>query len=180
LILTAGLILALLGVLSLLARGVKAEPAALASALPYSEYWKAGFTVEGTVGYAQVAGRVLSEAASFRSAKATDTYFIFPAAATTRTVTQWSYHILSRSGSYDGNTRMYIEVRSFDGTLLRTVSGPYDLEAASPNIWILGSLSPTPANWVVDTGEYLCVHFTLDGAAANDLDVHPIFEITLR
>ena len=182
LFLAAGLILALLGVMSLLAQEVKAEQAAmvLEPTSLYSEYWKAGFTVEGTAAYSGVAGRVLSEAASFRSTRSADTYFIFPAAATTKTVTKFSYHILSRAGNYIGNTRMVLEVRNFDGTLQRTVSGLYDLEAASANMWILGSLSPTPADWVINTGEYLCAHFSLDGAVGDNLEVRPIFEITLR
>jgi hypothetical protein len=182
LFLAAGFILALLGVLSLMAQDVKAErnAALLAPTSLYSEFWKTGFTVEGAAAYSNVAGRLLSDAASFRSARNTDAYFIFPAAATTKTVTKFSYHILSRTGSYAGNTRMAIEVRSFDGTLLRTVSNIYDLEAASSNVWILGSLTAAPTDWVINTGEYLCVHFSLDGIVGGDLDVRPIFEITLR
>jgi hypothetical protein len=146
------------------------------------ESWRYGITVETTPpAYSSLVGRLLAESAAFRSARAADIYFIFPAPATAKTVYQARIYILSRSGTYTGNALLSLQVYNFAGVLQHTVSAAsVDLETAAAGSWQSIGLSATAANLVISPGEFLAFHFHLSAAAGNNLDVRPIFEVLLH
>jgi hypothetical protein len=173
------------GLWLLVAPGVQAQPStaplASGSSAVVTEYWKSGFTVEGSAAYAGVVGRLLSEAASFRSAVSNDSYFMFPAAASAKTVSNAKWMILQRSGAYTGTAQASLQVYSLNGVPQRTLTvSSLDLQTASIGTWDYFALSSTASDLALNPGEYLCVHFSLSGAAGGNLDVRPIFEISLR
>ncbi|MBI4926956.1 MAG: hypothetical protein HY835_04265 [Anaerolineae bacterium] len=161
---------------------VNAEPAPQAGipTAAYTEKWKTGITLEGSAVYEQIAGRLVSETAAFRSSSAADTYYVFPAPASPKLITNARFNLLTRSGVYTGKAVMTLEVHSLDGVLVRTAAAEVDLQTASPGAWANWTLDSDSANLVVQPGEYLCVHFYLDSSAGENLDARPIFEITLR
>jgi hypothetical protein len=146
------------------------------------EAWRLGVTSEGDASYASVIGRLIGANASFRSNRGvTDIYYIFPAPASSRTVSSAAYNIVSRTGSYTGTASLALEARSYDGSLQRTISAaPVDLQAATTGVWSDLALASDPASLALAPGEYLAFHFLLDGASTGDLDVRPVFEVVLE
>ncbi|MGQ0604920.1 MAG: hypothetical protein ACT4QE_24840 [Anaerolineales bacterium] len=147
-----------------------------------AEVWKLGLTVDGSANYANAAGRLASPLAAFRSnAAVTDVYFAFPPPATAKTVQSAQMLIAQRTGSYSGNATLNLQVFTLSGTLQRTVSAAsVDLESATAGSWITLSLSGTPANLQIGSGEYLAFRMTLSGSAGDDLDVRPMFEVVVQ
>lgn len=147
----------------------------------FNEVWRLGVTVEGSVGYDAVIGRVAAEAASFRSNRGvTDMYFIFPAPATQKTIQAARFYIVERSGSYSGTATMTLEILDFDGSVQHTASSAsVNMGAAGVGTWTNVALSGTSANLVISAGEYLAFHFQLSGAAGDSLDVRPVFEVEI-
>jgi hypothetical protein len=134
-----------------------AQPAATTS-----ESWRMGVTSEGTAAYSAIIGRNVSEVAAFRSNRATDIYYMFPAPSTQRTVQSATrFCILSRTGTYVGAATLTLEILDYAGTVQHTVV----------------TLSGTPADLEIAPGEFLAFHFRLGGASGGDLDVRPIFEV---
>ena len=146
------------------------------------ETWKTGVTLENGASFTGTEGRLLTSNATFRSnLGSSDMYFAFPAPATARSVQSASVMVASRSGSYSGQATITLEVYSFDGSLQHTVSASaVDLQAASILTWSTFTVSSTPGNLTIDPGQYLAVHFHLDGAAAGDLDVQPVFDVLVQ
>jgi len=157
--------------------GVPLAPEALSD-----EAWRYGVTVEGTLSYAALDGRLLSEVAAFRAFRNTHIYFVFPAPATAKTVTGIRMNILSRSGGYAaGNAFLLLQIFNFAGTSQHTVSSAVvDMEVSPTGVWIPLGLSGTAANRVISPGEFLAFHFYLTAGATGDLDVRPIFEVVLQ
>jgi hypothetical protein len=158
------------------ARAQESDPAA-PDALS-DEAWRYGVTVEGTLSYLALDGRLLSEVAAFRSARNADIYFVFPAPATAKTVTAARYYLVSRSGAYSGTANLWLQVYNFAGVFQRTVTSTVvDLETAPTGSWVtLGLLSTRTVN----PGEFLTFHCDLSTAAGGTLDVRPIFEVILQ
>jgi hypothetical protein len=156
-------------------------PAAAATTVTIAEAWRLGITSEGDASYTVINGRSASIAASFRSNRGvTDIYYIFPAPASSRTVSSAAYNIISRTGSYTGTASLALEARSYDGSLRRTISAaPVDLQAATTGVWSDLALASDPASLALAPGEYLAFHFLLDGASTGDLDVRPVFEVVV-
>jgi hypothetical protein len=151
-----------------------AQPAATTS-----ESWRMGVTSEGTAAYSAIIGRNVSEVAAFRSNRATDIYYMFPAPSTQRTVQSATrFCILSRTGTYVGAATLTLEILDYAGTVQHTVSAAgIDMETAPTGVWTAVTLSGTPADLEIAPGEFLAFHFRLGGASGGDLDVRPIFEV---
>jgi hypothetical protein len=164
------------------APGQALKGALQASTTAPTEAWRLGIASEGDASYNAVIGRLVGANASFRSNRGvTDIYYIFPAPASSRTITSAAWNIISRSGAYAGTASLTLEIRDFSGALQHTVSSaPVDLEAATLNTWTTMALSATPANLTIAPGEYLAFRFTLDGASTGDLDVRPMFEVVVQ
>lgn len=159
----------------------QANRPAAASLATTAEYWKMGVTLENTRVYSAVAGRLLTESASFRSAKAGDIYFVFPAAADERTIQSVRYLLLGRSGSYGAVSTLTLEIFDLDGNLLRTASAaPLNLTTPSLNTWGSLVLSANAANLTLHPGEFLAFHCNFSGGAGGDLAIYPVFEIEVQ
>jgi hypothetical protein len=153
-----------------------------ASTTAPTEAWGLGIASEGDASYNVVIGRLVGANASFRSNRSvTDIYFIFPAPASSRTITSAAWNIVSRSGAYTGTASLTLEVRDFSGALQHTVSSaPIDLQAATTGAWTDLALSATPADLTIEPSEYLTFRFALDGGSAGNLDVRPMFEVVVQ
>lgn len=143
------------------------------------ERWRYGVTVESPLSYAALDGRLLAETAAFRSARSANIYFVFPAAATARTVKEIRYYILSRSGGYTtGDATLALKVYNFAGVYQRQVSSAtINIEVATVNSWNSLTVAPSAA---INPGEFLAFHFSLSAAAGGTLEVRPIFEVTVE
>ncbi len=184
---TFGLVLLAAALLFVAAPGVAMVSAEKSAAIPFSqsgtpsEFWKLGVTSQGSADYSAIAGRLAGEVAAFQSAEATDIYFVFPAPATTKTVRSARFYILSRSGSYAGDATMTLEIYDLAGSAQHLVSAsPVDMQAAATGAWTDVTLSGTAGDLEITPGEFLAFHFALSGAAGNDLDVRPIFEVEVE
>ena len=146
------------------------------------EAWRLGVTSEGDAGYNAVIGRLVDASASFRSNRSVqDSYYIFPAPASTRTIQAAALNIISRSGTYTSTANLTLEVRDSSGALQRTVSAaPVDLQTAATGVWATLALAASPASLAIAPGEHLVAHFALAGASAGNLDVRPMFELVVQ
>lgn len=168
--------------------GVSSSGLGRASAAPNAaigagqEVWRLGVVSEGGVGYEAVIGRVVSSAAVFRSARPNDdTFFIFPAPASPRTVVSAAYTLAARSGSYSGSASMALEVRAYDGTVRRTLTtAPVDIAAATVGAWAPLSLDADAAVRALGADEYLVVHIARQGGPGGDMDLRPMFEVVVE
>jgi len=116
--------------------------------------------------------------AAFRSVRAANINFAFPAPAMVKTVTAARYYIISRSGSYGGNALLALRVYNFSGVLQRTITtAAVDLETAPLGSWQSLSLL---ANQAINPGEFLAFHFALSADSGGNLDVRPIFEVIVE
>ncbi len=146
------------------------------------ELWRLGFSSEGDASYSVVIGRLISNVAAFRSSRGvSDIYYIFPAAAHTVQVDSARMHILTSSGTYSGTASLTLEVRDLAGVLQHSVSAaPLDLESTAAGSWVDFTLSPTAADLLVDPGEVLLLHATFSDGSRDDLDVRPMFEVSVK
>ena len=177
------LALAITGVFALPAAPGQAVAGRLqASVAAPAEAWRLGATSEGDAGYNAVIGRLVDTSASFRSNRGVqDSYYIFPAPASARTVQSAALNIISRSGTYTSTASLTLEVRSAGGALQRTISAaPVDVQTAATGTWATLALAASPANLTIAPGEHLVAHFTLGGAPAGTLDVRPVFEVVVQ
>jgi hypothetical protein len=184
---TLGLVLLATALLFVAAPTVARVSAEKSAAIPFSqsgapsEFWKLGVTSQGSADYSAVAGRLAGEVAAFQSAEATHSYFVLPAPAATKTVQSARFYILSRSGSYAGDATMTLEVYDLAGGSQHLVAAsPIDMQTAAPDAWTAITLSGTPGDLEIGPGEFLAFHFALSGAAGDDLDVRPIFEVEVK
>ena len=182
------LVLFLLGV-SALAIWRVASPAAAqakasrvtALAATPSETWNLGITVEGAPAYRAVIGRLMSDVSAFRSARTPQAATIFPAPASARTVQAASFYLLNRTGTYTGTATLSLMIYDYAGTPQHTVSATgVDLQTVPTGVWTPITLSATPGDLVISPGEFLAFCFTLSEAAAGDLDVRPLFEVSVN
>lgn len=141
-----------------------------------SETWTTGVTVENGTEYSAISGRMVTNAASFRSNRDThDIYYIFPAPAGNRTVTQARFNILTLNGTPSGVKTMVLEVYSLDGTYLRTISEDVDITLTAQNSWEDFALISDSAALVIAPGEFLSAHFSSD--VLENFEFYPVFEI---
>ena len=147
-----------------------------------AEAWRLGVTSEGDAGYNAVIGRLVDTSASFRSNRSVqDSYYIFPAPASARTIQSAALNIISRSGTYTSTTSLTLEVRDSSGALLHTVSAAaVDLQTAATGTWAMLPLDASPASLTIAPGEHLVAHFALAGAPSGTLDVRPVFEVVVQ
>jgi hypothetical protein len=147
-----------------------------------SESWRLGVTSEGSAAYNAIIGRAVGDVAVFRSNRGTaNVYYIFPAPSTQRTVQAAKFYILSRSGTYSSDATLTLEILDYAGTVQHTVSATgINVQTAPTSTWTDVTLSGTPADLVIEPGEFLAFHFSLDSTPAGDLDVRPIFEVEVE
>lgn len=169
----------LLGVLTL--GPSEAEAIKSLQTAPTAESWRLGVTSEGSAAYSNLIGRDVSEIAAFRSWRAKDSYYLFPASGVRRTVQTARLLLITRTGAYDQAATLSLEILDYAGTVRHTVSATsVDLKTASVGTWTSLQLSATAANLQIDPGEVLAFHFSLGGDPAGDLDVRPIFEVDVQ
>jgi hypothetical protein len=161
------------------AQAKAARAATLAAA--QSETWNLGVTVEGAPIYRAVIGRLMSDVGAFRSARTTQAATIFPAPASARTIQAASFYLLSRTGTYSGTATLSLVIYDYAGTPQHTVSATgIDLQTAPTGGWTPVALSATPGDLVISPGEFLAFCFTLSDVAAGDLDIRPLFEVSVN
>lgn len=174
--------LAIMSIALFLSLSLVNQARAVKPALPLSpangETWRTGVTVEDDPIYSLLEGRSLADNAIFRSANAADYYYIFPAAANSKTIQSAQFYVLNRSGSYAGNVKLTLKVYNFTGSLIKTVtSSPVDLKTALQDSWINIPLSASPDNLVVNTGEFLAFNVNYDLGLGGSLDIRLLFEV---
>ena len=139
-----------------------------------SETWTTGITVEDSAEYAGISGRMVTNAASFRSNRGVyDIFYIAPAG--NRTVSQAKFNILTLDGTPTGIKTMTLEVYSLDSTYLRTLSESVDVTITAQTSWEDFVLNAAPSDLVIAPGEFLAVHF--DNEVLEDFEIYPVFEI---
>ena len=183
-----GLICLMLGVCAWLTWHIAAPAAAVSGSSGMAvlastgvETWNMGVQVDGPPIYQEVAGRLVSNSGTFRSARAAAGAFIFPAPATARTVEAANAYLLDRSGTYAGPARLALVIYDYAGVIQHTVSSvDIDLQAAPLGEWLPLSLSANPDDLIVSSGEFLAFSFLLSGPAGGDLNIHPLFEVSVR
>jgi hypothetical protein len=162
-----------------MAQAKAARTAALSAA--QSETWNLGVTVEGAPTYRAVIGRLMSDVGAFRSARTVQAATIFPAPASARTVQAASFYLLSRTGAYSGTATLSLKIFDYAGTLQHIASATsIDLQTAPTGVWTPIALSGTPGDLIISPGEFLAFCFTLSDVAAGDLDVRPVFEVSVN
>jgi hypothetical protein len=141
-----------------------------------------GVAVDGAPAYSGVVGRLVSNTGTFRSARAAQDTFIFPAPASSRTVEAASVYLLDRNGTYaPGTATLSLVIYNFAGVVQHTVTAAdIDMQTASTGAWIELSLSANPDDLLISSGEFLGFHFRLSDAPGGDLDIHPLFEVSVR
>ncbi|GAP12698.1 hypothetical protein LARV_00434 [Longilinea arvoryzae] len=146
------------------------------------ERWSVGTYVEGSPTYLAATGRFLESSGVFRTNRGvTELAYIFPAAATVKTVDGASFYILNRTGAYSGNVWLSLRVYDYAGTLKRSVSlANVDLEAAATGQWVALPLSATAGNLVINPGEFLAFHAALSGVAGDNLDARLLFDVVVH
>lgn len=163
-----------IGSLLRISKGVQAQPRQLTTYA--SETWTMGITVENGAEYTAISGRMVTNAASFRSNRGVnDIYYIFPAPSGNRTVTTAKYNILTVNGTPNGVKTMALEVYGLDGSYLRTLSESLDIALSAQNSWEDFTLTANNSDLVIAPGEFLAVHFSSE--VLEDFEFYPVFEI---
>ncbi|MCB0192558.1 MAG: hypothetical protein KDJ65_11495 [Anaerolineae bacterium] len=147
---------------------------------PSKEIWRAGFTVEGTARYEAAKGRLVDTVAAVRSDRSvSDIYYLFPATPTKLvTILSAKFSILEKTGLYDGDVKLSLEIYSADGGSPRLISTEtIDVTEVETNKWISIGLSSIPAYVNLSTDDYLAVHFEFKNGSSGDFDVRPMFEV---
>ena len=148
--------------------------------VPPVQYLRMGITIQPLPMYENMAGRIASVAAELQSSKDKSVFFAFPAVSGRRFVKEANFYIMTRTGSYSGNVTMKLEVYDFAGNLQHVVSaGSVNLQTAAPQTWTRLELSSVIADHLIEPGEFLAFQFALDGAPGGNLDVRPVFEVTV-
>jgi hypothetical protein len=146
-----------------------------------SENWTSGITVEGAPTYSSVVGRLVSNVAAFRSARSAQAATIFPAPASEKIIEAASIYLLSRSGSYNGKVTLSLAVYDISGTLKHKVNTiDVNLQTTPTGAWVPLILSTTTSDVTIAPGEFLAFCYTLSSGAAGDLDVRPLFDVTVQ
>jgi len=153
----------------------------LAQSSSIYETWELGFTTE-TANYADaVTGRILGKAI-FRSNRGiTDTYYIFPAPAVTKTVQSASI-FLSRDGAYDGGTaNLSLEIFNYAGEHQHTVSAA-DIDLGTVITGSLQSVSLTgvAAAKEIAPGEFLAFHVNFSDGPGGTLKATLDFQVDVE
>jgi hypothetical protein len=146
------------------------------------ERWSVGTYVEGSPTYLAATYRFLGSSGVFRSGRgANEMAFIFPAAATTKTVDGASFYIQSLSGAVSMDIMLSLCVYDYAGTLQRTVSVlDIDLATTATGQWVSVPLSATADDLVINPGEFLAYHAVLSDVVGDDLDARLLFEVTVH
>jgi hypothetical protein len=162
---------------------VKAETAPMAAlnAANPLETWSLGITVEGPPTYNDIVGRLVSDVAVFRSARFTEGTTIFAAPATARTVQSANFYLLNRTGTYAGTATLSLVIYNYSGTIQHSVSAAgIDLQTTPMGVWTPVTLSGIPNDLIISPGEFLAFRFTLSGSVGGNLDVRPLFEVSVQ
>lgn len=146
-----------------------------------TENWNMGITVEGAPSYTAVVGRLVSDVGVFRSARSTQAATIFPAPASQKTIETASVYVLSRSGTYTGTVSLSLEIYDLSGTLKHKVNTvDIDLQTSPTDAWIPLTLSTSSTNLTISPGEFLAFTYKLSGGTGGNLDVRPLFDVTVE
>lgn len=93
-----------------------------------------------------------------------DEYWIFPVPSSKKRIQSAKFLIATRTGTYDGDVVMNLEIFDFHGNLQHTVSSsPIDMQTTSSGVWTTVGLSGGPGDLVISPGEYLAFHWSLSG-----------------
>ena len=142
-----------------------------------AETWNLGTTMEGSWQYADSAGRLVTNVASFRANQdVTDVYFVFPAAAEAKTVTAASVNLLSLSGTTPASALLTLEIYGVDGTLLQTITSDLDAKAMTPGVW--NDFAIVDLNNSITAGNVLAAHLSFSGT--SDLEIRCAFDIEVE
>lgn len=140
-----------------------------------------GITVEGTPSYTALVGRLVSDVGVFRSARSTQAATIFPAPASQKTIKTASVYVLSRSGTYTGTVTLSLEIYDLSGSLQHKVNTvDIDLQTAPTDAWIPLTLSTSAVNLSISPGEFLAFTYRLNGVPGGNLDVRPLFDVSVE
>ena len=177
-----GLIVLLLGtLLMMVSQKANANKTQITSLSPLTqtsvsgEVWKLGFTIEDEASYETIIGKILDKAV-FRTERAQDIYYIFPSPANLPTVKSAQFKILEKTGSYDGEITLTLEIlESKGGALRHTVSTAKEGWELSEDSWTPMPFSRSDLKIAPD--EFLAFHFQLRGDKGGDLDLRPEFEV---
>lgn len=157
----------------------KGAPASLEQSSVSSELWKVGFTFEGSEPtYNDLIGRIFDKGA-FRSHRASDIYYIFPAPANRPTIQSAQFRVASKTGAYDGNVSLSLEILEHKtGDLQETVATAKKGWEETGSAWTQLALSDEELQVAPD--EFLAFHFQLSGDKGGDLDIRPEFEVEMQ
>lgn len=162
--------------------GVLARNAGQAAAGAAAERWNLGINVEGAPVYTAIVGRSVGSVGAFRSNRGvSEMTMIFPAPAAAKTVQSASFYLVSRGGGYTGTASLSLRIYDYTGTLVHTVSAAdVDLQAAATGQWVQVTLKDTPEERVVSPGEFLAFHVAFSDGPGGDLDVRPMFDVSVQ
>lgn len=142
-----------------------------------TETWVMGVTVEGSAAYAETAGRMVTNIASFRAAKGTDMYYIFPASAEAKQVTEASFNIVSKEGSLPSSAEIKMEIVDMSGVVQHEASQTMDVLAPVVGTWVDFMLVDPIEDKTLEPGEVLVIHVIYPANANADLDLKILFDI---
>jgi hypothetical protein len=147
---------------------------------PPVQYLRMGITIHSYPGYGNLAGRLASVSSTMQSNKDAHVFFAFPAVSGQRMVKEAKFYIINRTGSYSGTATMKLEIYDYAGTLQHVVSASsVNLQTVTMQSWTRLMLSSAITDRLIAPGEFLAFHFALDGAPGGDMDVRPVFEVTV-
>ncbi|MGQ0604921.1 MAG: hypothetical protein ACT4QE_24845 [Anaerolineales bacterium] len=146
------------------------------ASLPAGEAWRWSVTVDGSATHSALLGRGVSNVAHFQSARAADTYAVFPPLATPRQVTSAYVYLLSRSGTSGAAAPLALEVLNADGAVAYNLStATLDLETATTGTWLPMSLT-SGVNLL--PGQHVVLHGQMTNAGT--LNVLVLFEVNAQ
>lgn len=144
-----------------------------------TQYLRMGVTILTSPNYGNSSGRVTSISSVMQSDKFTDVYFAFPAVSGQRYVKDANFYILDRNGAYSGAVTMKLAIYDFAGSLKHVVSASIvDLQTTASQVWTKMIISKVTDDCLLEPGEFLAFHISLDGAPSGDFDVRPVFEVS--
>lgn len=155
-----------------------ARPSAQSAASPTREYWKSGITVDETLDYEKIIGRLMTESALFSPARSADSYYVFSPSAKAKTIEAARFYLLESLEDPTNEAILTLEIIDFDGFLQHRVTArAVDLRETQTGAWGAFSLWSAPDNLTVEPGEFLAIHYHASTAADDAFRVRALFEV---
>ncbi len=122
---------------------------------------------------------MITNVASFRANQGeNEIYFIFPAAAESKTVQAASVNFLSRTGTTPNAANLSLAVVNLDGTWHHAVTQSLDALVITPGDWVDFTLSDVATDLLIEPGQALVGHLIF--SEPGDLDIKCIFDIEVE